>query len=53
MQRNVEPRCNGEVLLRISKRMNANVTELESSHVPMLSQPTAVIDVIRKAAASL
>jgi pimeloyl-ACP methyl ester carboxylesterase len=37
----------------VSKRMNANVTELESSHVPMLSQPNAVIDVIRKAAASL
>jgi hypothetical protein len=32
--------------------MGANVTEVESSHVPMLSQPNIVIDVIRKAAAA-
>ncbi|MGO4355109.1 alpha/beta fold hydrolase [Rhizobium sp. RAF36] len=37
----------------VSKRMNATVTELGSSHVPMLSQPEAVIEVIRKAAASV
>jgi hypothetical protein len=33
--------------------MNATVTEVDSSHVPMLSQPDVVIDVIRKAAASV
>jgi pimeloyl-ACP methyl ester carboxylesterase len=37
----------------VSKRMGANVTEVASSHVPMLSQPDVVIEVIRKAAASL
>ena len=37
----------------VSKRMDAAVTTVESSHVPMLSQPKVVIDVIRKAAASL
>jgi hypothetical protein len=33
--------------------MNATVTEVDSSHVPMLSQPNIVIDVIRKAAATV
>jgi pimeloyl-ACP methyl ester carboxylesterase len=37
----------------VSKRMGATVTEVESSHVPMLSQPDVVIDVIGKAAASV
>lgn len=37
----------------VSNRMGADVTEVASSHVPMLSQPDVVIDVIRKAAASL
>jgi pimeloyl-ACP methyl ester carboxylesterase len=37
----------------VSKRMGATVTEVESSHVPMLSRPEVVIDVIRKAAASV
>lgn len=37
----------------VSKRMGANVTEVTSSHVPMLSQPNVVIDVIRKAAAAV
>ncbi|WP_047486744.1 alpha/beta fold hydrolase [Terriglobus sp. TAA 43] len=37
----------------VSKRMGATVTEVESSHVPMLSMPDVVIDVIRKAAKSL
>lgn len=32
-----------------AKRMNATTIELRSSHVPMLSQPKAVLDVIRKA----
>jgi pimeloyl-ACP methyl ester carboxylesterase len=34
----------------VSKRMGATVTEVASSHVPMLSQPDVVINVIRKAA---
>jgi pimeloyl-ACP methyl ester carboxylesterase len=33
-----------------AKRMGATAVELNSSHVPMLSQPTAVLDVIRNAA---
>ena len=33
--------------------MNAKVTELQSSHVPMLSQPQRVYEVIRDAAESL
>lgn len=33
----------------VSKRMGATITEVASSHVPMLSQPDVVIDVIRKA----
>jgi pimeloyl-ACP methyl ester carboxylesterase len=37
----------------VSQRMGATVTEVESSHVPMLSQPDVVIDVIRKAAAAV
>ena len=34
----------------VAKRMGATTVELHSSHVPMLSQPHAVLDVIRKAA---
>jgi pimeloyl-ACP methyl ester carboxylesterase len=37
----------------VSRRMGATVTEVASSHVPMLSQPDVVIDVIRKAAAAV
>jgi hypothetical protein len=33
--------------------MGATVVEVESSHVPMLSKPEVVIDVIRKAAAAV
>jgi pimeloyl-ACP methyl ester carboxylesterase len=33
----------------VAKRMNAKVTELQSSHVPMLSQPQRVYEVIREA----
>lgn len=33
-----------------AKRMNATTVELDSSHVPMLSQPERVLDVIRTAA---
>jgi pimeloyl-ACP methyl ester carboxylesterase len=34
----------------VAKRMSATITEAESSHVPMLSQPDLVINVIRAAA---
>jgi pimeloyl-ACP methyl ester carboxylesterase len=34
----------------VSKRMNATVHEVASSHVPMLSHPDVVIDAIRRAA---
>lgn len=34
----------------VAKRMGASTVELSSSHVPMLSQPDAVLDVIRNAA---
>jgi pimeloyl-ACP methyl ester carboxylesterase len=34
----------------VAKRMGATTVELQSSHVPMLSQPQAVLDVIRQAA---
>ena len=37
----------------VSKRMGATVVEVESSHVPMLSKPDVVIEVIRKAAAAI
>lgn len=33
-----------------AKRMRATTTELDSSHVPMLSQPERILDVIRAAA---
>jgi hypothetical protein len=34
----------------VAKRMGATVYEADSSHVPMLSKPDLVIDVIRAAA---
>jgi len=37
----------------VSKRMKADTTELTASHVPMLSQPDEVLNVIRKAANSV
>ena len=37
----------------VSKRMGATVFEVESSHVPMLSKPDVVIEVIRKAAKAI
>ncbi len=37
----------------VSKRMGATVTQVESSHVPMLSKPDVVIEVIRKAAKTI
>jgi pimeloyl-ACP methyl ester carboxylesterase len=36
-----------------AKRMGATTVELKSSHVPMLSQPAAVLDVIRAAASAV
>ena len=36
-----------------SKRMKAATTEVTSSHVPMLSKPDVVLDVIRKAASTV
>jgi pimeloyl-ACP methyl ester carboxylesterase len=36
-----------------ARRMGATTYELESSHVPMLSQPSAVLDVIRTAATAV
>ncbi len=37
----------------VAKRMGATVFETDSSHVPMLSQPDFVLDVIRKAATAV
>jgi pimeloyl-ACP methyl ester carboxylesterase len=37
----------------LAKRMNATVTEVATSHVPMLSKPEVVLDVIRAAASSV
>ena len=37
----------------LAKRMRAKVTELATSHVPMLSQPRRVYEVIREAAAGV
>ena len=37
----------------VSKRMGATVVEVESSHVPMLSKPDVVIEVIRGAAVAV
>jgi pimeloyl-ACP methyl ester carboxylesterase len=37
----------------VSKRMGATVFEVESSHVPMLSKPDVVIEVIRKVAKAI
>jgi pimeloyl-ACP methyl ester carboxylesterase len=36
-----------------AKRMGATTTEVDSSHVPMLSKPNAVIDVIKSAATAV
>jgi pimeloyl-ACP methyl ester carboxylesterase len=37
----------------VAKRMKATTVEADSSHVPMLSQPSLVLDVIRKAASAV
>jgi pimeloyl-ACP methyl ester carboxylesterase len=41
---------NPELERFVAKRMGATTVEVESSHVPMLSRPEVVIDVIRQAA---
>ncbi len=41
---------NPELQRFVAKRMNARITELSSSHVPMLSQPQRVYEVIKEAA---
>ncbi len=40
---------NPELERFVAARMNARVTALDSSHVPMLSQPQRVLEVIRAA----
>ena len=47
--RTVQP----ELQCFLAQRMRADTTEVESSHVPMLSNPTLVVDVIRTAAKSV
>jgi pimeloyl-ACP methyl ester carboxylesterase len=42
-----------ELQSSVSKRMKATTTEVTSSHVPMLSKPDVVLDVIRKAAGAV
>jgi hypothetical protein len=37
----------------LAKRMNASIHAIDSSHVPMLSHPGLVVDVIRAAAKAL
>jgi pimeloyl-ACP methyl ester carboxylesterase len=44
---------NPELQRAVAKRMKAHVTEVASSHVPMLSKPDVVLDVIRRAASEL
>ncbi|HEX4196629.1 MAG TPA: alpha/beta hydrolase [Caulobacteraceae bacterium] len=44
---------NPELERFVAKRMSATTVELDSSHVPMLSQPAAVLDLIRSAARSV
>ena len=42
-----------ELQRSVSKRMKATTTEVTASHVPMLSKPDVVLDVIRKAASAV
>ena len=44
---------NPELQRFATKRMKAATTEVTSSHVPMLSKPDVVLDVIRKAASAV
>ncbi len=45
--------ANPELERFVAKRMGATTVELRPSHVPMLSQPHAVLDVIRNAARTI
>ena len=47
---NNDQTVNPELERFVAKRMGATTYEAASSHVPMLSQPSLVIDVIRAAA---
>lgn len=42
-----------DVVLSMAKRAGAQITEVDASHVPMMSQPDVVADVIVKALASI
>lgn len=44
---------NPELQRTYAKRMGATTVEVKSSHVPMLSRPKEVLDVVRKAAAAV
>jgi len=44
---------NPELERFVAKRMGARTVEADSSHVPMLSQPGLVLDIIRQAASAL
>ncbi len=37
----------------VARRMGATTAEIDSSHVPMLSKPDVVLDVIRSAASAV
>jgi hypothetical protein len=39
-----------DVVLSMARRAGAEITEVDASHVPMMSLPDVVTDVIRKAA---
>ena len=45
--------CVPELERFVAKRMGATTVEAASSHVPMLSDPALVLDVIRKAASAV
>jgi pimeloyl-ACP methyl ester carboxylesterase len=49
----IDHTVNPELERFVAKRMGATTVELRSSHVPMLSQPNAVLDVIRNAAKAI
>jgi hypothetical protein len=42
-----------DIVLSMAKRAHADITEIDSSHVVMISQPAAVTDVILKALKAL
>ena len=50
---NNDQAVNPELERFAAKRMGATTYDIDSSHVPMLSRPDYVLDVIRTAAASV